>query len=159
MTKTIKCPEDFSQAATDWSNVGGEIERRLLSAIATPPSIDDAIAHRAKVTERILPEAFAMRPSLGARLCRKDRVSGTGPRQIHRCRLFSRRCEQIDGGYFGVPGASMFSIKIELFDHPAIFDLCNAGGEDALGVAVSLDAVCRTCQNRSTLLALLWDNL
>ena len=124
-----------------------------------PPSIDDAIAHRAKVTERIPPEVFAMRPSLGVRLCRKDRVSGIVPRQIRRCRLFSRRCEQIDGGSCGVPGASMLSIKIELFDYPAIFNLCNPGGEDALGVAASLEAVCRTCQNRSTLLALFWDNL
>jgi hypothetical protein len=76
------------------------------------------------------------------------------PRQIHRRRLFSRRCERIDGGFFGVPGASMLSIRIELLDHPESFDFCNAGGEDALGVAASLDAVCRTCQNRSTLLAL-----
>ena len=124
-----------------------------------PPNIDDAIAHRAKVTERILPEVFAMRPSLGVRLCRKDRVSGIVLTQIHRFQLFSRRYEQIDGGFFGVPGASMFSIKIELFDHPASFDLCNASDEDVLDVAVSLDAVCRTCQNRSTLLALFWVNL
>jgi hypothetical protein len=131
----------------------------LLSAIAMPPNIDDAIVHRAKVTERILPEVFAMRPSLGVRLCRKDRVSGIVPRQIHRCQLISRRYEQIDGDFFGVPGASMLSIKIELFDYPAIFYLCNAGGEDALGVAASLEAVCLTCQNRSTLFALFWDNL
>jgi hypothetical protein len=76
-----------------------------------PPNIDDAIAHRVKVTERIPPEVFAMRRSLGARLSRKDRVSGIVPTQIHRFQLFSRRCEQIDGGFFGIPGASMFSIK------------------------------------------------
>src|ERR1700722_12599675 len=44
-------------------------------------------------------------------------------------------------------------------NHPANLDLCNAGGEDALGVAASLEAVCRTCQNRRTRLALFWDNL
>ena len=100
-----------------------------------------------------------MRRSLGARLSRKDRVSGMFPRRCHRCEPFSRRCAQIDGCSFGIPEASIHSIKIEFVLHPTIFDLCNAGDGDAEGVAASLEAVCRTCQNRRTLLALFWDNL
>lgn len=71
-----------------------------------------------------------MRRSLGARLCPKDRVLGMFPRQSHRRGPFLRRCVQIYGCSFGIPDASILSIKIELFDHPAIFVLCNARGDD-----------------------------
>ena len=48
-----------------------------------------------------------MRRSIGARLLRKDRVSGMIPRRIHRRQQFSRRCSQIAECSFGTPGASI----------------------------------------------------
>jgi hypothetical protein len=50
MSKTTKRPEDFSRG---YGLIGrrGEIERRLLWLIAMLPSIDGAIARRARVPE------------------------------------------------------------------------------------------------------------